>query len=82
MEEPEPRAHQEGLINQGQGSWANTSGGCSQTRPRRWEGACPCPQRLLGTGRAILSPTSAAGYPGLGRAEVPGRLLIRLMKWI
>lgn len=82
MEEPEPCTHQEGLINQGQGGWANTSGGCSQTRPGRWEGACLRPQRLLGRGRAILSPTSAAGYPALGRAEVPGCLLIRLMKWI
>lgn len=30
----------------------------------------------------ILSPASASGYPGIGRAQAPGHLLTRLMKWI
>lgn len=37
---------------------------------------------LLGSGEGILPPASASGYSGLGRAEAPGRLLTRLMKWI
>lgn len=83
MEEPEPCAHEEGLINRGQGSRASTCGRLFPHQAQEMGGRVSTPTAgLLCRGRGILSPTSAAGYPALGRAEAPGRLLTRLMKWI
>ena len=64
MEEPEPCAHEEGLINRGQGSRASTCGRLFPHQAQEMGGRVSTPiAGLLCRGRGILSPDLRCWVP-------------------